>query len=216
VATSQQELDQEREHHVPATIPFFWSAELHLYIWRATGEPVTSARVRAWIDSAIASSKAWAVGRTRDLIDRRITVGTWINELRGELEAMHTALAEIAIGGSEEWGAIEANRLRTRLTQQTAYLGRLGREVESGLQKLDGTLLNRVGLFVEAGRATFEGMRRALMIDAGMTEEMRVLHSAHHCLDCPPLSGSWEPIGSLPAIGDTQCLANCACTMEYR
>lgn len=216
MATSQQELEQQQQDHVHVILPFYWSVELHLYIWRSTGQPVSAATIRAWIDSAISSSKAWALNRTRDLINREITISTWINELRGELDAMHTALAEIAIGGSEQWGAVEADRLRTRLTQQTAYLGRLGREVESGFQTLDGTLLNRVGLFFEAGRATFENMRRALMMDIGMTEEMRVLHPAKHCADCPDYAGVWEPIGTLPAIGDTPCMANCACTFEYR
>lgn len=213
MATPQQEVN----HHAPdIALPFFWSATRHVYVWRSTGQTIAASRIREWIDTAIANSKKWALAETQALIDGRITFEAWITELRDELRAMHTALSEIAIGGRSQWGAVEAGRLGQRLRQQYDYLGRLGRDVESGYQKLDGTLLNRVGLFVESGRGTFEGMKRGLMMDIGMTEEMRVLHPAQHCADCPPLAGYWAEIGSLPGIGETACLSNDACTFDYR
>ena len=125
-------------------------------------------------------------------------------------------MTQVAIGGKEGWSPREAGRLGARLRNQYDYLGQLGRQVEAGLQPLDGRLDNRVGLFIESGRGTYEGMRRGMMADDGLTEEMRVLGAAAHCTDCPPISGTWEPIGSLPGIGDTACMANCACSMEFR
>lgn len=37
-----------------------------------------------------------------------------------------------------------------------------------------------------------------------------------HCHDCPPLAAlGWQPIGSLPAIGDSECGPLCLCHFEY-
>ncbi len=48
-------------------------------------------------------------------------------------------------------------------------------------------------------------------------EERRVLGDAMHCLDCPPLAAlGWQPIGTLPMIGDTECGGHCHCHFEYR
>lgn len=218
MAQTQEQIDlqREREEHRASLLPFFWSLTLHRYVWTATGQVVAYLDIRNWVDDAVFDTKAWALRRTWSLINKRISFETWITELRAELKAMHTGLAEIAIGGNSQWGAVEAGRLGARLRQQYMYLDRLGREVESGFQKLDGTLLNRVGLFVESGRHTYENMRRGMMMDVGFTEEMRTLGPSHHCNDCPPISGFWAPLGSLPALGDTACMSNCACTYQFR
>lgn len=52
-----------------------------------------------------------------------------------------------------------------------------------------------------------------------MTQERRVLGhpKTHHCEDCPPLAAmGWQPIGTLPAIGQTECGGMCYCHFEYR
>lgn len=48
--------------------------------------------------------------------------------------------------------------------------------------------------------------------------ERRIMgHPAtHHCSDCPPLARlGWQPIGTLPNIGDTECEGFCLCHFEY-
>lgn len=48
-------------------------------------------------------------------------------------------------------------------------------------------------------------------------QERRVLGMAEHCGDCPPLAAmGWQPLGSLPMIGDTECNGHCKCHFEYR
>lgn len=38
----------------------------------------------------------------------------------------------------------------------------------------------------------------------------------HNCDDCPPLAAlGWQPIGTLPAIGDSECGHLCLCHFEY-
>lgn len=91
----------------------------------------------------------------------------------------------------------------------------LGLDWEAG--RITGAeMQNRIGMAVQAGRGTYEGLFRGMMMDTGKTEEMRVLHGNAHCDDCPPISGYWAEIGSLPGIGDSACLSRCLCGMDYR
>jgi len=47
-----------------------------------------------------------------------------------------------------------------------------------------------------------------------------VLGAAEHCPDCLDLAGrGWMPIEELeqvPGDGNTQCLTNCQCSLDYR
>ena len=49
--------------------------------------------------------------------------------------------------------------------------------------------------------------------------ERRILGhpKTHHCHDCPPLAAlGWQPAGTLPDIGESECGGLCLCTFEYR
>ncbi len=47
--------------------------------------------------------------------------------------------------------------------------------------------------------------------------ERRFLGHADHCEDCPPLAAQgWQPLGTLPDIGDTECGGQCHCHFEYQ
>ncbi len=48
--------------------------------------------------------------------------------------------------------------------------------------------------------------------------ERRILGhpKTEHCTDCPPLAAlGWQPIGTLPDIGDSECGGLCLCHFEY-
>ena len=48
--------------------------------------------------------------------------------------------------------------------------------------------------------------------------ERRVLGhpKTEHCADCPPLAAlGWQPIGTLPDIGDSECEGRCLCHFVY-
>ncbi len=50
-------------------------------------------------------------------------------------------------------------------------------------------------------------------------QERRILGrpKTEHCPDCPPIAAlGWQPIGTLPMIGDTECGGLCLCHFEFR
>ena len=108
------------------------------------------------------------------------------------------------------------------------------REVASGKQARNGILLVRSDLYASAARGTYEDMGTYVnQVYGGRTQERRVLGDAEHCrtvrtraeavLGQPGLEGcvelaakGWQPIGSLPKIGQSPCRSNCKCTKIYR
>lgn len=194
-------------------IQFVWDASRGRYWSLSTQSIVAPNTIRAWVDAAIQTSEGRITFLTRRLNNGTITYPAWATQVQGELKAMHTGLAHIAIGG--EWSSTPAGRLGARLRMLYEKLNGLGLEWEQGLVS-PAQMLARMGMAVQAGRGTYEGMFRGMMLDTGMTEEMRVLGAAAHCADCPPISGFWTSIGSLPGIGDSACLSRCACSFDYR
>lgn len=184
--------------------------------WNLSSERVVPAKqLRGWVDSAIETTNK-RIGRlTEQMINGKISFPAWATTVQPELKAMHTGLANIAIGGRENFDNVMAGRLGGRMHMLYDKLNGAGLAWERG-EVTGPQMMERMRLATEAGRGTYEGMRRGVMMDTGATEEMRVLGGARHCEDCPPLAGFWAPIGSLPGIGDSACLSNCVCDFEYR
>lgn len=72
------------------------------------------------------------------------------------------------------------------------------------------------------GNAAWQGgqkvLRRRKKMSGGARWEWRILGhpKTEHCDDCPPLAAlGWQPIGTLPDIGDTECGGRCYCHFEY-
>ena len=70
--------------------------------------------------------------------------------------------------------------------------------------------------------STWQGAQRvdrAAIIAAGIERwERRVVGhpKTEHCTDCPPLAAmGWQPIGTLPPIGDSECGHLCLCHFVY-
>jgi hypothetical protein len=74
-----------------------------------------------------------------------------------------------------------------------------------------------MNLYRESGYAALERFERREKINDGYTEEIRILGAADHCRSCLEYAGmGWQPIGTLPEIGDSECNMNCKCEFEYR
>jgi hypothetical protein len=99
---------------------------------------------------------------------------------------------------------------------QLAKLHNRARDILNETQALDGTLPARAKMYSEASWGVAENVRRAEMASRGMTQEARMMGGTHHCEDCPPLASlGFQPLGSLPPIGATQCSSGCRCYFVY-
>ena len=95
------------------------------------------------------------------------------------------------------------------------------KDIESGKQKLNGSLDARMALYGQMGRSTFHGFETETMIELGKVGESNILSGRDHCKDdiregCPTQTAKGiVPIGTLVPIGRRTCLSNCRCRKQY-
>lgn len=152
------------------------------------------------------------------LKEGRISIGEWESAMRDYLRSQFTAAMELSKGGrnfitQSDWGY-----MGSALKKQYAFLGGFAKDIANNPTAwLNGRLDARMGLYKESAYAALEDFRRREAEAQGYDEEMRLLGATDkHCDDCLAVEGRWEPIGTLPAIGDSVCITNCKCEFKYR
>lgn len=184
---------------------------------RATGRFVSELNVRADLDKYIDAKNANLDALANQLRNREISLADWQLQMRNEMRNMHNAAAMVAKGGRAQMTQADWGRVGRELRNQYAYLDKWAADIASGKAPLDGRLAYRARLYGQASRKTYEQERRAIAAEKGNTQERRILHAAESCDDCIEYAAlGWQPIGSLPAIGDSQCRSNCKCTTEFQ
>jgi hypothetical protein len=189
------------------------------YVNRATGRYVSELSVRADLDTYIVNKNAGLDALANQLRNREISLADWQLQMRNEMRNMHNAAAMVAKGGREQMTYADWGRTGRELRSQYEYLDKWAADIASGKAPIDGRLNTRATLYGDASRGTYEQQRRVMAADKGNEEECRILHSAESCDDCAKWEVNvlgWQPIGTLPKIGDSICRTRCRCTMEFR
>ena len=188
-----------------------------------SGRMVPQKTVTGEMEWVIGGVKGEMQSLSRDLQSGNISLQEWYDGMRDRVKIIHTLDAAIAKGGwaqmsQSDWGAVGA------ITKfQYGKLNDFALQIADGLA-LDGRFLVRAGMYADAARGTGEDMkRREADRNPTLTEEMRELGAADHCttrngvLGCIELNDmGWQPIGTLPRIGDTPCGTNCHCNFVFR
>lgn len=188
---------------------------------RADGKPgsgISWKRIRFDMDNKIIRNSKRRMGRlTERLIRGDMSLEEWQTATMREVKYIHSAGAFLADGGPENIGIEAQAILQERLTEEIGYLNRFADQIATGKQPLNRRAVNRAKMYSDAGRGTYERVRRHNASRAGFDEERRVLGQADHC-DCCIIEAEkgWKPLGTLKDIGDCTCLTNCHCTFSYR
>lgn len=198
------------------TPDYGWNPDAGRYFNLKTGKFVSFIDVRNALELNISVSQANMHTLTEKLIARTISLDQWQLGMMQEIKLAHVSAAAAARGGwaqmtPADWGAV-GQQIRV----QYDYLRNFAAEIASGKQLLNGSALVRADLYGQAARGTFEEMRRRMAELDDMEEEIRILGEADHCADCLSSAGHWEPLGTLPRIGDSQCITHCHCRFRFR
>lgn len=153
-----------------------------------------------------------------------ITLDEWYAEMRAAMKDSYRNAVDLARGGRNiPFTPQEKGRFGSMMRRQYEYLNRFARDLRDGKIKLDGRFVQRAGMYGEATNSIYQNWKRLEAEKQGYTEERRVLGVAEHCTDthdrpgCTELAAQgWQPIGTLPAIGDAACYSMCHCHYEYR
>ena len=195
-----------------------WNERAGRYVNLETKRFVKALEVRDALESAMGAAREQMHTITQQLIDKQISLAAWQTGMMEQIKLAHTAAAAAGTGGWAQMSAGDWGSAGGRVRKQYTFLKNFASQVASGKQPLDGRALVRADMYGEAARSTFEAMRRRYeMNNNGMDEERRLLGQADHCEDCLDAAAlGWQPIGTLPEIGDSVCTTKCHCTFDYR
>lgn len=180
------------------------------------GKFVSRAEVRRSLDLSLAQTAREVVRLSTALQARTITLIEWERLMRQAIKDSHLYSAALARGGWAQMTPAAYGTVGRAVRDQYAYLNRFAAELEQGLP-MDGRFKSRTEMYMESGRTTFYKIFDKLQEQLGMTEEMNVLHSAEHCVECIEQTDlGWVEIGTLVQIGMRQCLVRCKCDKLFR
>jgi hypothetical protein len=148
-----------------------------------------------------------------------LSLSEWQLVMEREIKNSHLASAAAAVGGFAQMTQSDYGRVGNQIKDQYQFLRGFVQDIQNGLP-LDGRFINRAGLYIEAGKATYSLFRRVKSKGGGKTEERNVLGNAEHCTgdnSCTQQTArGWVPIGELVPIGQRLCRVKCKCDIEYR
>jgi hypothetical protein len=202
---------------------FGWVERAQRYRDLTTGRFVSEDLILGELDRIVVSSADTMKGITQQLIDGQLSLPEWQLQMEREIKLVNRQAGVIARGGLKQMSAADWGRIGFETKRQYQYLRNFATEIASGKQPLNGRALVRAGLYGEAGRGTYWEMQRKQQKRRGKTEERRVLGVAEHCEatenkpGCVDLADlGWQPIGTLPRIGEATCVTHCKCKFLFR
>lgn len=183
----------------------------------STGRFVPATDIRAAVDTVIANNSKAVLDLAGKLQTGSISLADWQLQTAQRLKTLHVATAIAGRGGFASMTSSDYGFLGNLIKAQYQYLNQFANDIASGKQPLNGQFVTRVNLYVQATRGTFEDVKRWEATNQGNTQERRILGVADHCDSCTSASAKgWQPIGTLPRIGESLCKTNCKCSFEYK
>jgi hypothetical protein len=205
------------------TQEYRWNESAARYI-NASGQFTSRAVVNAALEQTVIGSQSEMMLLSERLQSGSLSITEWRAGMAEQIKIIQTSEAALARGGWAQMTQSDWGWVGSQVKAQYKYLDNFARQIANGEQPLNGRFLQRVKMYAQAGRSMFQEFRRRYMrIYKGATEERRVLGIAEHCetqgdlLGCVELAQkSWQPIGTLPAIGNAPCMVNCKCEFTFK
>jgi len=197
---------------------YTWNPVTATFTDTVTGRVVAPTAIRSALDDAIDASARDVRAITQQLRTGAIDLQDWQRLMMAEIKASQLAGVAAAAGGFENMTPATNGRAGRSIRDQYSYLRRLAGQIADGTQPLDGVLLRRSVMYVEAARKAHEAQRRAEMRQRGTTEHRSVTHATDSCEECLALEAlEWVDIETtIPLPGDRICHSGCKCTIAYR
>lgn len=200
----------------PVAQSFRYNVKLGRYI-DGSGRMVPNTIIRQAVDVSITSSQDSVKKLAVQLQKGEISLAQWQTATGRDIKTLHVATALVALGGSKMASQADYGYMGKLIKDQYKFLNGFANDVATGVQRLDGTFLNRVRLYVEAGRGTFHSVETREKKLAGIKLAARVLGPADSCPGCVHQAGlGYVPIDEVAPIGSQQCRTNCRCEITYQ
>lgn len=220
---------------------FAWNPKTQMYTDRHGGrlDGAHMKRLGVMVNAAVRMEMQ---DHARDMATGITTIDAWEDRQAEDVKSIYLAMVALADGGFDKITNADKERLtvgdeawlRFSLERLQAFASDVAIARDTG-PNADGKLpdmgtveeiVNRAGMYADSANGVYEEQRtdshkRATDSDgvALYLFERNILamgEDVDHCQECPEISAAgWQPIGSLPRIGERECLMRCLCGMEY-
>ena len=187
------------------------------------GQFVSQIIIRGELDKALDNVTDRLVSLSRDFRTGAIDGRTWQIESMKLIKQTHLIGGALEKGGWANMTQSDFGRIGQIVRGEYAYFNNLIAQLESGQQKLNGSLDTRMRLYGQAGRDTYHVFETESRIIQGYDEERRILNGRDNCKTSKDRTGCkeeaakmWVPIGTGTPIGSCTCLSFCRCGKSYR
>ena len=205
----------------PLLPSYRWNQAAGRYI-APNGQFVSQITIRGELDKAldnVTDRLVLLAGQFRSgVIDGR----TWQVESMSLIKQVHLIGGALEKGGWQNMTQSDFGRIGQIIRQEYGWFNNLVKQLESGQQRLDGTLDSRMRLYGQAGRGTYHTFEREDRAIQGYDEVKRVLHGRDNCKSSKrpgcieEAARGFVPLEQMVMIGDTTCLSNCRCSLVYK
>jgi len=202
---------------------YIYNPETERYTNTETGRLVTDRQLRHYVFNVSNQVSLRMKKSTQQLIAGVILLAAWYEEMQSLMSALYHTVFILSIGGFLFEDDTARNLFYLLVLPQFGWLDNFERQLETGVQKLDGRAMNRAGLYGSYGNSLWQnvGLERAKRKD--LTEARRILGpNEDHCRNsdrpgCWELwKRGWVPINEMVIIGEATCYSNCLCHIQYR
>ena len=205
----------------PLLPEYRWNQAAGRYIG-PNGQFVSQITIRGELDKALDNVTDRLVSLSRDFRTGAIDGRTWQIESMKLIKQTHLIGGALEKGGWANMTQSDFGRIGQIVRGEYAYFNNLIAQLESGQQRLDGTLDSRMRLYGQAGRGTYHTFERESRAIQGYDEVKRILHGRDNCKSSKrpgcveEAAKGFVKLEFFVMIGDTTCLSNCRCSTQYR
>jgi hypothetical protein len=203
---------------------YVYDPEVERYTNVETGRTISDRQLRHYVFNVSNQASLRMKKSTQQLIAGVILLAAWYEEMRSLMSALYRTVFLLSIGGFLFEDDAARNLFYLLALPQFGRLDNFERQLETGVQTLDGRAMNRAGLYGSYGNSLWQNVGLDRAKKKGLTEARRILGPTEtHCHDAADRPGCWElwkrgwmPISEMVPIGEATCYSNCQCHIRYR
>lgn len=210
-------------------MPFVYDPKLRGSGYRdtATGRLIPYRVVRQQIGAMLQASQDVQRPLAEMVANGTISPDSWNQAVRQEIKDNYITQYLLGKGGRENMTQADWGSTGGMIADQYRYLEGFYAEVAAE-QLTEGQIYARAQMYINSSREAYETALRREVPNRGYTSHRWVLSAVENCDDCIVLAGEgWKDVAvpfvspstgveTVPGSGDTLCLTNCKCNIEYR
>lgn len=167
------------------------------------------------VEDIIKESQAALDALAKEFAAGKYTETQFIGLMREEIKAVYIQ-EYLIVNGSTNMSPTDWGRLGALIKDQYKYLDGFAADIGNLSAE---QIKARMDMYINSSRSAYAAAMENLEALNGATHMRWVLgETEEHCEDCLGyVNQGWVPIGELPLPGDgeSKCLTNCVCSVEY-